>query len=381
MDITINSKEFKKTLSQILKFAKDAIRRDEEAIHFSNDDNYLYLETVKAAQLQLKLRVPVVSSRDTGNFFIHKVWLEQLLSSLTQDEDLNLVLLNNTLSIISQNKGSLSCEIYSNNQAHDGMRVFDLLERLNPSNKIDHLSDILKKLNSKDQKATFLFEEGSCTVTSSFDQASYLMFKTECDDLDLDLTFCVTQHNLAPINYLTGDITFGFEEDEEERETLVFKGDNGYYVLVNSDDRDYDVEVVSDLLEVSNEEYLAKLQIPCNDLEAAIKWQSYKLSHNDSLEVSVNNGQTLLIKGSRSTEPAQINCIEEGTFRPSQINLKVFESAAKLLTSNNSQIVDFKQCELIIKGESEAIIFYVINDQISNSYSVNLLFYSSVLNG
>lgn len=380
MNITVNSREFKKTLSQILKFTKDAIRTDEEAIHFFNDQNHLYLEVVKAAQLQLRLSVPLINSTDSGDFFVHKVWLEQLLGSLTQDEDLNLILLGNSLNIVSQNKGSLTCELFSNPSAHDGMRVYEDLTSIEVTQQIDHLFEILKKLNMKDQRVTFLFEDGKCTVTTSFDQASYLMFKTETTDLELDLNFCATQSELNPIGYLTGEVTYSYVEDEEGRETLVFKGDNGYYVLVNSEEMDYDVEVVSDLLNLSTEDYLAKLQIPCNDLEAAIKWQSYKLSNNDSLEVSVVDGQTFLIKGSRSVEPASINCIEEGQFKLSQINLKVFEGAAKLLTSHNSQIVDFKQCELTIEGESEPIIFYVVNDQISNSYSINLLFYSSVLN-
>lgn len=377
MDLIVNSKEFKRTLSHILKFAKDAIRRDEEAIHFFNDNRYLYLETVKAVQLQLRLAIPLVEETSQfGDFYIHKVWLEQLLSSLTQEENINLVLLNNSLNLISQTKGSLSCELYANESAHDGMRLFDVLDQ-KPSNEIQHLPEILKKMNSKEENVTFLFEEGQCTVSTSFDQAAYLMLKTECSDLELNLEFCVNQAHLAPLNFLN-DLHFMADEDEEGRSVLLFGNQLGYYVIVNSDDRDYELDVAHTLLE---QEPLSVVQIPCVELEAAVMWQSYKCTHNDSLSWFVSDsGQCFHIDGPRSVESAQLNCISQGNFTPSAVNLKTIELAAKLLTHNQSQIVDLKQCAVEVQGESDSILYYIINDQITNSFSINLLFYSSVLN-
>lgn len=377
MNIVIDSKELGKVLSHLGNFAAAVNRDDEKAIHLFVDNNQLAVEAVKSEVIQVRYHAPLIKlnqQHEQRDFYIQWFQLNQLKPLLKIEEPLELFLVENTLNIKSQSRGSVLIEMYNNAEAHDYIKLVEDVEQYQCDIVIPEWHMISSRLDAYDNH--FLFEteaqHNKIKITALFETSSFYSFHTRCGNVETDFSVNINQLALSYIKHLN-EPQFQHLEDD----ILLVKGANGFVAVKNSSNTNKELDTVQELIQIKSDTSLATVSAPQSQLDTAISWQQFKLDSSDTLTLSVES-EFVLIKGSNCEDPGRINSITVGQFITTEVNNKVLEKAVKLFKHNNSQIIDIEQCALQIEGDPEPIIYYVAEGEITQLTNLVVLFYSVV---
>jgi len=387
MDIIINSKEFDRVLQKVIPIKDLVTRDDEKAILFSIRGNKLLIEAVKNQQFQICFFVDILSNNkpqeENNDFYILFFQLERLRKVLKEDERLNLFIINNALNIKSEINGSVVLDLYNNQEAHENMRLIELNTPIPATFKINEWNILSKKIPYQNNQLLFEFNHKNQTVNISglFEVSSFFTLNSVCSSTDessplIDMNNFAITAECSKFNFIKSfnNPIFTFLEDIN---SLYIQDELGIVIIRNTEYRNEELQTVNSLIELKEENNNSQISIPQNQLESALLFQSFNLGVSDSINLQVD-GEFLLIKGNESKDPAKINCIEVGDFIESDINYSILNIATNLTKYKESTIIDIYQCKLMLEGDDEPILYFVIEEELSNNLKLRLFFYSIV---